>query len=108
MQIMKQAGKKTKTDPELIRQIDSAAAANDPIQAVFSLDLPIRKLADPKQVEETATQVLSRIERESGLKPKELNIFRNLGSFAVSANPSLIRKLIDAPEIASAIANKKK
>lgn len=100
------ANKKRKTDPELLRQIDSGEANNDSIQAVFSLALPLKKLLDPKQVEDATKQVLERAEKEVGSKPKDVNIFKNLGSFAVSADASFIRRIIDDPEIASAIANK--
>lgn len=100
------ANKRKKTDPELLRQIDSVGTNDDSIQAVFSLALPIKKLLDPKQVEETANQVLERAEKEVGSKPKDVNIFKNLGSFVVSADASFIRQIIDDPDIASAIANK--
>lgn len=99
--------KKKKTDPELLRQIDSVASDDGDIQAVFSLDLPMKKLLDPQQVEDTTNQVLERVEKEVGSKPKVVNIFKNLGSFVVSADASFIRKIIDDPDIASAVANKR-
>ena len=95
-----------KTDPELLRQIDSVETNNDSIQAVFSLALPLKKLLDPKQVEEKTNQVLERVEREVGSKPKEVNIFKNLGSFLVSADASFIRQVINDPDIDTAVANK--
>ena len=107
MPFMKSA-KKTKIDPELTRQINSAAANESPIQAVFSLDLPMKKLIDPEQVEKATTQILRRAEEESGAKPEDINIFQNIGSFSVSAAPSFIRKLIDDPGVAAAVANKRK
>ncbi len=101
-----EANKRKKTDPELLRQIDAVDAGNNPIQAVFSLALPMKKLLDPEQVEETTNQVLERAEKEAGSKPNDVNIFRNLGSFVVSADASFIRQVIDDPKIASAVANK--
>ena len=98
---------KKKTDPELLRQIDSAADNNEYIQAVFSLALPTKKLLDPQQVEETTNQVLHRAEEEVGSKPSDVNIFKNMGSFVISADASFIQKVIDDPDVASAIANKK-
>lgn len=95
---------KKKTDPELLRQIDSVT---DDIQAVFSLALPTKQLLDPKQVEDTANQILQRAEKEAGIKPTDVNIFKNMGSFVVSADASFIKKVIDDPDVASAIANKK-
>jgi hypothetical protein len=100
--------KKKKTDPELLRQIDSVATDNEEIQAVFSIALPMKKLLDPEQVEQTANQILERAEKEAGSKPNDVNIFRNLGSFVVSADASFIKKVIDDPDVASAIANKQK
>jgi hypothetical protein len=99
------AGKKTRIDPELLRQINSAGTNNGSIQAVFSLDLPLKKLLDSDLVEETTNQVLKRAEKEAGCKPKGVNVFKNLGSFAVSADASFIRTIIDDPDIASAVAN---
>ena len=100
--------KKKKTDPELLRQIDSSAADNEDIQAVFSLALPMKKLLDPKQVEEATNQILERAAKEAGSQPNDVNIFKNLGSFIVSADASFIKKVIDDPDVASAVANKQK
>lgn len=97
--------KKTKIDPELTRQIDSIGASNDSIEAVFSLDLPMKKLLDPTTVEKTTHQVLKRVEEEVGSKPTVVNVFENLGSFAVSAEAPFIQRIIDDPEIATAVAN---
>ena len=101
-----QANKKKKTDPELLRQIDSSETNDEEIQAVFSLALPMKKLLDPAQVERTTHQVLERAEKEVGSKPKDVNIFKNVGSFVVSGDASFIRRIIDDPDIASAVANK--
>lgn len=100
------ANNRKKTDPELLRQIDAVQTNNESIQAVFSLALPLKKLLDPKQVEETTNQVLERAEKEVGSKPKDVNIFKNLGSFVVSADASFIRQIIDDPDIETALANK--
>ena len=102
------AKKKKKTDPELLKQIDSVATDNEEIQAVFSLALPMKQLLDPQQVVETTNQILERAEKDAGSKPNNVNIFKNLGSFVVSADASFIRRVIDDPEIASAVANKQK
>ena len=101
-----QVNKGKKTDPELLRQINSVETNDDSIQAVFSLALPMKKLLDPKQVEEATNKVLERAEKEVGSKPKDVNIFKNLGSFVVSADASFIRQVINDPDVASAVANK--
>ncbi len=100
------ANKKTKTDPELIKQIDSVKADNEQIQAVFSLDLPLKKLLDPKQVEDTTHRVLQRAQERAGSQAEDVNIFENLGSFSVSADASVIRQIIDDPDIKTAVANR--
>ena len=97
--------KKTKIDPELTRQISSVGAGNDSIEAVFSLDLPMKKLLNPSTVEETTQKVLRRVEEEVGSKPTVVNVFENLGSFAVSAEAPFIQRIIDDPDIATAVAN---
>ena len=97
--------KKTRTDPELLKQMEAKAAGRDSIEAVFSLDLPLKKLLDPSVVEETTRKVLKRAEKSAGSKPKGVNVFKNLGSFAVSADASFIQEVIDDPDIASAVAN---
>ena len=99
------ANQKTKVDPVLQEQIDSVAAKNESIEAVFSLDLPMKQLLDPKVVEETTNKVLKRAEKTAGSKPKGVNVFKNLGSFAVSADASFIKEVIDDPNISRAIAN---
>lgn len=101
-----QANKKKKTDPELLRQIASYETNNEEIEAVFSLALPMKKLLDPAQVVETTHQVLKRAEKVVGSKAKDVNIFKNVGSFVVSGDASFIRQIIDDPDIASAVANK--
>lgn len=45
-------------------------------------------------------------EKEVGSKPKNGNIFKNMGSFTVSGDASFIRQIIDDPDIDSAVANK--
>jgi len=98
--------RKTKIDPVLQRQIDSVGAKSDQIEAVFSLDLPMKQLLDPTVVEETTHQVLKRAEKTAGSKPKGVNVFKNLGSFVVSADASFIREVIDDPQVSRAVANR--
>lgn len=97
--------KKSKIDPELLRQINSVKSDKASIQAVFSLDLPLKQLLDPDLVERTTYEVLNRVEESAGSKPREVSVFKNLGSFAVSADASFIRKMIEDPAIAKAVAS---
>jgi hypothetical protein len=95
----------TKIDPELLRQLDAAGEA--PVGAVFHLRPgPRQKSLDPAEAEARARGVLRRIEQESGIAPENFHIFRNLGSFSVSAAAPFVRKLLDQEEIQSATANR--
>jgi hypothetical protein len=101
--IMKRKG--VKTDPELIRQLDQTASSEDLVEAVFTLRLSNKQLLAPMRVEEVTQKVLDRVSQQVGIDAKEVNIFRNIGAFVISAPPSFIRELLSEPEIASAIAN---
>jgi hypothetical protein len=96
---------RVKTDPELIRQLDQTASNEDMVEAVFTLRLSTKQLLAPTRVEEVTNKVLDRVSQQIGIDAKEVNIFRNLGAFVISAPPSFIRELLSEPEIASAIAN---
>lgn len=96
---------RVKTDPELKRQLKAENSDQELVQAVFTLRLSARKTATPTHVEEMTHEVLERVAGEIGIKAKEINIFRNLGAFAVSAPPNFIRALLTEPEIATATAN---
>jgi len=62
--------------------------------------------SDLEDTETIVKEVLSRVEQQCGTSVGDCNIFRNLGSFVVSAKPALLRELLGQPEIASAIANR--
>lgn len=96
---------RVKTDPELMRQLDQTASNEDMVEAVFTLRLSTKQLLAPTRVEEVTQKVLDRVSQNVGIDAKEVNIFRNLGAFIISAPPSFIRELLSEPEIASAIAN---
>lgn len=95
-----------KTDPELLRELDAKSASQELVQAVFSLRLPMSKLTAPRAVEEVTNEVLDRVARNVGTPASEVNVFRNIGAFAISARPAFIRALLAEPEIASAMANR--
>ncbi|MEW6125977.1 MAG: hypothetical protein AB1757_02845 [Acidobacteriota bacterium] len=97
---------KVKTDPELIKQINAVAASSEPIQAVFTLALPLKKLTDPHIVEATARRIVEKVTKEVGVSPEDLNIFENLGSFVVSARAAFIREMLNQSEISAAMANR--
>lgn len=118
----------TKTDPELLRQLDAAAATDGLVEAVFSLRptgtnqptpdperaeaaqesaLPsTRPLPTPEEFESLTRDVFTRVEKEAGVAPAHVSIFRSLGSCAVSAPPEFIRKLMAQEEVISATASR--
>lgn len=94
-----------KTDPKLLRQLEITTTEDELVQAVFTLRLPTKQLLVPRRVEEVTYKVLERVSQQMGVDAAEVNIFRNLGAFAISAPSSFIRELLSEPEIASAISN---
>src|SRR5882724_6164717 len=99
----------TKTDPELIQQLDSTHAGEPLVEAVvrFRPDDPKQVVPSPERTEELTQTVLDRVKKEVGKGEARYNVFRNLGSFAVSAEPEFLRKLISQPEVAAAVANRR-
>jgi hypothetical protein len=97
-----------KAHDELIRQIETAEAANEGVEAVFSIRSPdpARKFATPEQTESVVKSLIERLEVETGESPSDYNIFKNLGSFAVAASPRFMRRMLDQSEIESALANR--
>ncbi len=95
-----------KTDPELLRQLEATAASDNLVQAVFTLNLPKRKLPSAESIVELSKNILEKAEKSSGVKAEKYNVFGYLGAFVVSAHPNLIRELLSESEIASAVANK--
>jgi hypothetical protein len=96
---------RTKVDPELLRQLDEAG--DEPVGAVFHLRPdPHQRALAPPEAETRARGLLRRVEQESGVTPQRVQVFRSLGSFAVSAAAPFVRKLLDQEEILSATANR--
>ena len=92
-------------DPELVRQL-STSAGDDPVEAVVRLRTdPGVAAPPPDETERLARQVVARTQKLSGEQENAFNVFKYLGSFAISAKPSFIRTLLDQPEVASALAN---
>jgi hypothetical protein len=95
-----------KVDPELLRQLEHAAASDAPVGAVFCLrPAPSQKFIPPDEAEPLVRRILQRVEHEVGSAPEQLNVLKNLGSFVVSAGAPFVKKLLDQAEIASATAN---
>ena len=98
----------TNTDPELVRQMHAATDDDDAsVEAVFMLapEDPSEVVPSPERTEELTRHLLERVKARIGKAAEDVNVFRNMGSFVVSAHPDFLRELIAQPEVASAMAN---
>ncbi len=102
---MKQKKSRTKTDPELVRQIKAAKPDSKSVQAVFTLHLPHSKAASSDEVSEITRSIVDKAESSVGKKVDRIKVFGNLGAFIVSADASLIEELIEADDVDTAVAN---
>jgi hypothetical protein len=97
---------RARADPELLHQLDEAEASKEPVEAVFILRRPSGSVLAPDEVEKVTNEVLGRVQREDGSQVKDVNVFKNMGSFVVVGEPPLLRRLLDQPEIEAGIANR--
>jgi hypothetical protein len=95
-------------DPELARQLGASRASGAPVSAVFRLKCDDgAPVPEPKATAAAARRVVARVKRRVGQAPERVNVFGNLGAFAVCGSPSFIAELLDQPEIQGAIANRR-
>ena len=96
-----------KADPELIRQLNGTESSKEDIAAVVRLqpDDPSQIVPSPERTEELTQKILERVKKKVGSSESRYNVFKNLGSFVVSAEPEFLRELISQPEVAAAVAN---
>jgi hypothetical protein len=97
-----------KVDPELRRQLDAARGDADLVQAVLSLRPPgaAGSAPSPEETEAMVARLLARVRQETGLGPRDYNVFRHLGAFVVAGSARFVRALMAQAEIASAQANR--
>src|SRR5215510_2700484 len=97
------------TDPELIRQLNEAAAASSSVEAIFRLhpEHPKQVVMNPARAEEVTHRVIDRVKEQVGYDACRVNILPNLASFIVEAPVTFVRRLLEQHEIASAMANKR-
>lgn len=96
-----------KVDPVLKEQLSRLASDDETIDAVCALRAPGHgeSALAPEEAERLAREVMRRVEKEVGVAPDRVNVFRNLSSLIVSARPSFVRALLKQREIVSAMAN---
>lgn len=92
-------------DPELQRQLTEAPAST-PVEATITLDPGSGREYIPEgEVGSKVADLLHHVGREVGQAHEDVNVFENLGSFAVRACPAFLEALLKRPEVASAMAN---
>ena len=94
---------KAQVDPELRKQLKAGAASTAPIQAVIQLRSGRRPLS-PERVRELSAELVGRL--DGNPTTTDVNVFDNLGMFAISAAAPDLEKLISQPEVRSATANR--
>lgn len=93
-------------DPELHRQLTEAPAST-PVEATVTLrPAPGRAYIPEEEVGPKVDRILHEVGREVGQKHEDVNIFENLGSFALRARPAFLEALLKRSEIASACASR--
>jgi len=89
-------------DSALERQIATAEQASQTVPVWATVAIPVgKKTLSPKDVGELARRVVERVEKATGSRAEELEIYENLNAFSVNGTPELIRALARQPEIAA-------
>jgi len=98
-----------KVDPALAAELEKMSAGEETLDVVVQLlpeELDSPALS-PERTEEVTRQLLTRIAGKIGVSATDVNVFKHLGSFVVSAPKAFIRELVDQPEIAAAVSNRR-
>jgi hypothetical protein len=105
---MGEEGARTKLDPTLQKELDSPRAETATVEAVVRLQPadPGRRFLSPEETDSLVEQVVKAAESECGVKPDEINVFRNLGTFAVRASGKFVKALVKHEQVAGATANR--
>jgi hypothetical protein len=95
-----------RTDAELARQLDAARGTDRAVEAVVWLTPSEGDSAlQADEVESAAESALRRVEEEVGSAPTTVNLLKNLGVVVVAGEEPFLRRLLEQPEVASAVAN---
>jgi hypothetical protein len=100
-----EAMKKDRTDPELQRQIEAAATTGQPVGAVYTLEGDPAVLPAPEEVQARVARLLDKVHAQTGQKPGDVQVFGNIGSFAVSGPAEFVERLAQQPEVVTATAS---
>ena len=97
---------RAKVDCELIRQLE-ASGGEEPVGASFSLQTGSRGgVIPPAEVEARVVRLLEDVKDQVGVAPSYWKVYKNIGSFSVTASPEFIRKLSEQKDIATATASR--
>ncbi len=90
-------------DPKLATRLKAAA---DSVEAVFTLQPPAAAVvAEPEETKRLVAQAVERVTKQLGYGPEQMNVFSNLGAFAIRADSKFLGELAKQPEIKVAMAN---
>jgi hypothetical protein len=102
-----QSATNTKVDAALVKQLKTASGSEELVEAVVRLrpDNPSEIVPGPERSETITKDLLARVKKQSGTSASRYNVFKNLGSFVVSAPPAFVKELMAQPEVAAILAN---
>ena len=97
----------TPSELNLRQALGAARDAGQEAAVVFRLKADDATLApDPETTERVARALVARVAERLGREPALVNVFRNLGSLVVRADPEFLILLLDQPEVAAATLNR--
>ena len=87
-------------DPELLRQIDAHGDDHEMGAVVTVQDLaPGVKPLSPQETASVVEKLMGRIEKATGLKPTQLRVQQNLGTFLIRAKAAFMKPLLQQGEV---------
>ena len=95
-----------KTDPELTRQLRSARASGQSVQAVVSVRRVPGRPPQPDKIEALVKDALDRTSAVTGQRPGDYHVLGRMATAYVCAPAEFISTLVDQPEIVGAVANR--
>jgi len=93
------------TDPELERQLQRARQSGGQVELVIKLRHRTGTLPDPDDIQAKTDRAIARAAKATGEQPADVHVIGRIASAYVSASEPFVRKLLEAPEVSSAIVN---
>jgi hypothetical protein len=95
----------TRTDPELLRQLDKARDSGEPVRAVVQLHRAAGKPPEPAEIEAQTQAAVERASAATGDQPDDVHVLGRMAVAYVSGSEAFVRELIEQPEVSGAVAN---